>query len=220
MDPYPADLGTAKTTKWLVKSESQASQVFTTCNNHECPGYQDRSSPAHPKPARHEVPLREPCHVQLIVSGVGGRGRQECWALSGVRRMKLCRVASPSWSSPLPPVLPLLFIKSPPKLRSTVLPVELGPGQDPTSSPSPGSWTPELVPSRVRPTLPLQTLRPRSGEGPVAPSGLILMQGTARRSDRQQHTKAVPLSATQCQPRSARRLGGPDAALLPAPRTL
>lgn len=166
-------------------------------------------SPPQPDPAPHEVPLRESCHVQLIVSGAGGRGRQECWASSGVRRMKLCRVASPSWSPQSPPS----------SIYQVPAPISkyqaLAKTPPPCSAPSPGSWAPELVPSRVLPALPQQTLRPRSGEGPVAPSGLILMQGTARRSYRQQHTKAVPPSATPCQPRSARRPGGPDAALLP-----
>lgn len=44
--------------------------------------------------------------------------------------------------APTPRVLPLLFIKSPPQLRSPVWPVELGPGQDPTSvlRPQPRLW--------------------------------------------------------------------------------
>lgn len=100
MDPHPADLGTAKTTSGQSNRKVKPLRSLLPATIMSVRDI--RTVLPQPTPG-HEVPLREPCHVQLIVSEAGGRGRQECWAPSGVRRMKLCRVASPSWSPQSPP---------------------------------------------------------------------------------------------------------------------
>lgn len=151
-------------------------------------------------------------HVQLNAS----LGRETEVAKNvGLRRE--CEGCSSAGWLPLPScrrILPLLFIKSPPPTSKLppVEPVELGFGQDPTSTLRLQSRLLDFSVSSIKgPPYPSPAnLRPRSGEGPVAPRGLIHMQETVRSRDRQQHTKTVPPQATPCQPRSARRPGGLD----------
>lgn len=83
LDPRPADLGIAKAMEFQSNQKVKALGSFASCNNHECP---EESGPlSHHTPR--DVPLREPATLTQRVSGAGGRGRQECWAPSGVRRM-------------------------------------------------------------------------------------------------------------------------------------
>lgn len=206
LDPRPADLGIATAMECQSNQKVKAPASLPPAIIMSVLRNQDLS----PTPLCARGSFKRTRHVQLNAS----LGREAEVAKNvGLRRE--CEGCSSAGWLPLPSsprILPLLFIKSPPQLRSSLLPVELGLGQDPTSTLRLQSRLLDFSVSFIQgPPYPSPaSLRPRSGEGPVAPRGLIHMQETVRSSDRQQHTKTVPPQATPCQPRFARRPGGLD----------
>lgn len=162
-----------------------------------------RERAAAPTPPLREAPLRKPAAER--VSGVGGRGRQECRTPTGALRLKLRRwppppgppALHPGSSCSLPPDSRPQFRRSlarsqtPCTARLAPRCSARSPGPDPNPHPSPGAARRPSDPSGAFRQPRGRRLGRVGGDG-GARSGLIHMQGTARLIGRQERTKAVP----------------------------